>query len=204
MCITMGIAEAIVIRMIVTANIFAISSRLWHGIRPCCLVEPRLFESPPLLAAAIRRFSSAATALKAPLLRLESEIGAPGRTCGDRHFLSLGTGGLLPCSNCVISGRDVVDGVSAAAIGGCVRPFYHRMPTVHPGMDVALYFDKLRSLPALLDWRSPRRLRLIPRDVAGHRVGIRVNVVRRLIAGCDLECLARIEPQHVRGVHAIF
>jgi hypothetical protein len=29
MCITIGTAEAIAIRMIVTASIFAISSRLW-------------------------------------------------------------------------------------------------------------------------------------------------------------------------------
>jgi len=31
MCITMGIAEAIAITMMVTANIFAISVRLWPG-----------------------------------------------------------------------------------------------------------------------------------------------------------------------------
>jgi hypothetical protein len=32
MCITMGIAEAIAITTMITANIFAISSRLWPGI----------------------------------------------------------------------------------------------------------------------------------------------------------------------------
>ena len=42
MCITMGIAEAIAITMIVTANIFAISPRLWPGLSGLLLGTPQL------------------------------------------------------------------------------------------------------------------------------------------------------------------
>src|SRR6266851_5313703 len=191
MCITMGTAEAIAIRMIVTANIFAISPRLWPA-----LVRP--FFSDPTVCAAAR-----AQSFPSSLFRLKGEIGSSRLAGGNRHFLRLRAVGLLPRSHGVVSGRHVVDGVGAVTIGGRVRPFYHRMPAMHPGMDVALYFDKLHSFPALLDWRRPRRLRLIPRDIAGHRVWVRVNVVGRLIAGSHLELLVDVQRQHVWRVHTV-
>jgi len=42
MCITMGIAEAIAITMMVTANIFAISLRLWTGTLELLLMNRRI------------------------------------------------------------------------------------------------------------------------------------------------------------------
>src|SRR5260370_11972726 len=82
--------------------------------------------------------------------RLKGEIGGCRRSSGNRDFLRLGTGCFLPRRHGVVSRRDVVDGVVAARIGSWVGPFYHRVPTGHPGMDIAFHFDKLPSFPAFL------------------------------------------------------
>src|ERR1700686_3663698 len=197
MCITMGTAEAIVIRMSVTANIFAISSRLWPNQAVLFIRIAAAFGCGDLM------IQLCCNRVEFTLLRLESEVSSSSCTGGNRHFLSLGTGGLLPCRDCVTSGWHVANRVSALTVGGRVRPFHDRMPTVHPGMDVAFYFDKLGSFPALLDRRRSRGLRLIPRDITGHRVGVRVNVVGRLIAGGYLEFLIDVQRQHVWRIHTV-
>src|ERR1700683_4771476 len=104
-------------------------------------------------------FSAYPTKRSSPLLSLEGEIGRCRRASGDSHFLILGAGGFLPRSHRIVSRWHVIDGEIATVVGGRVRTFYHNEPTVHPGMDVALYLDRLRSLPALLDRRRSRRLR---------------------------------------------
>src|SRR5579863_1678960 len=131
MCITMGIAEAIAITTIVTASNFAIWPRLWPG-----LTRP-YFESTYVLSTTL-----------GSLLRFKSEIGFCSRAGGYGNFLRLGAGGFLPRGYGVVTGRHIIDGVGAVRVAGGVRPFYYGEPTMHPGMDVALYFDHLRSLPA--------------------------------------------------------
>src|SRR5579862_1875036 len=103
----------------------------------------------------------------------------------------------MPSGNRVISWGHVVDGVVAACVRRRIRALYHYMPTMHPGMNVALHWNDFRILPGLLDRGSSRWLRLVPRDVAGHGVRQRVNVMGSLIAGGHLESLACIQRHHM-------
>src|SRR5579872_5904513 len=137
------------------------------------------------------------------LLCFESKIGSRGLAARYRNFLSLCSQVFLPCCHRVISRGHVVDGVGAIGIGGRVRTFHYDEPSMHPGMDIALHWDDFGGLPTLLDGRRSGGLRLIPWNVAGHWIGQRVNVVRGLIAGLDLEFLVDVHRQHVRRVHTI-
>ena len=92
--------------------------------------------------------------------------------------------------------------VSSILVTGCVGTFDHGKIAVHPGVNVALHGNHLRCLPAIDDWGRAGRLRFIPRDVASHRIGQRMDVVGGLIAGGDLEFLVRIHGQDVRDVLA--
>src|SRR5260370_30426189 len=97
----MGPAEAIPIGMIVTANIFAISPRLWPA-----LVRP--FFSDPTVCAAAR-----AQSFPSSLFRLKGEIGSSRLAGGNRHFFRLRDVGLLPRSHSVVSGQPSVHGIGA-------------------------------------------------------------------------------------------
>src|ERR1700722_1552171 len=209
-CITMGTAEAIAMRIMITANIFAISSRLWLPsgryllFRSNC--SDRLMRIAFILIAA-----APAAAIKLIqllgylqcLLRLEGEIGASCAARRNRHFLSLSPRRFLPCRHRVASRRDTINRVSALAVGGRIGPLHHDKPAVHPGMDIALHRNHFRSLPALFDRRSPWWLRLIPWNIPSHRIRQRMNVVRSLIAGGHLEFLINIQRQNVRSIHAV-
>src|SRR6202162_3731675 len=136
------------------------------------------------------------------LLRLKGEIGSPWLAGGNRHLFRLGAIVFLPRSQGVAPRRPVFDRVVAVTVGGCVRPFDHNEPAVHPGMNVALHWNRdFLGLPTLLDRRRSRWLREIPRDITGHRVWIRVNVVRCLIAVRHLEILVDVHGQHVWRIH---
>src|SRR3984885_10052447 len=167
----MGIAEPIAIKTIVTANSFAISLRLWpDSLKPS-------MEPPQLLTAATPGFNSAPGRMKPALLRLKREIGSSRLACGYGHFLGLRLIGFVPGRHRVISRGDIIDGVIAAGVRGRVGAFYHHMPPVHPGMYVALHRDHFRIFPTFFNWGGARRLRLIPRNVAGHGIRQRVNIM---------------------------
>src|ERR1700687_1936948 len=143
------------------------------------------------------------TAPSPTLLCFECEVRSPRLARRNRNFLRLRLIGFMPSRHRVISRWDVVDGVGAICVCPRIGAFYYHMPPMHPGMDVALYRNHFRIFPALLNRGSSRWLRLIPWDVAGHRIGERVNVVGGLIAGCDLKRLACIERQDVWCIHTI-
>src|SRR5579872_4331917 len=95
--------------------------------------------------------------------------------------------------------------VRTAFVVGRVGPLYYHMPTVHPGMNVALHWDRnFFGLPTLNNGRRTRWLRTVPRNVAGHRIRLRMNVMRGLIAGDHFELLASIHGHYVRSIHAPF
>src|SRR5258708_28906634 len=146
MCITMGTAEAIAMRMIATAKIFAMSSCLWPPSGRSCLGY-----SPQPFQAAANRYSVGFVQHQSYLFRLEREIGTPSAARGDGYLFSLRTCGLVPCGNGVASGRHVADGVSALRVRGPIGAFYHDKPAMHPGMDIALDWNHFRSFPALFN-----------------------------------------------------
>src|ERR1700692_3343276 len=76
------------------------------------------------------------------LLRLKGEIGSPWLAGGNRHLFRLGAIVFLPRSQGVAPRRHVFDRVVAVTVGGCVRPFDHNEPAVHPGMNVALHWNR--------------------------------------------------------------
>src|ERR1022692_359209 len=70
----------------------------------------------------------------------------------------------------------------------------------HPGMHVALHRDHyFLAGESLGQGRLPRRLRLVP---VGVDLRLRVDVVVGGVAGCDLEILARHQPDDARLIHA--
>src|SRR6202453_4780032 len=160
-------------------------------------------KSPQGLAAAIDEFCNSTGCVAGSLLCFKSEIGGCRSASGSGDLLVLRAGSFLPCRNRVAAGRDAGDGVGAVSVGGRVWTFDHNETAVHPGMDVALHGDHFHGLPALLDGRRSGRLRLIPADIH-HWIGQRMNVMGRLIAGFDLECLAYVHGQHMRRIHAVF
>src|ERR1700689_1661896 len=135
MCMTMGIAEAIAIRMIVTANIFAISPA--SGLDdPAVLNNAAASDRCGIVSS----LDCPASLTKRPsaLLRLAGEVRACSRTGGNRYLLGLSASGLMPCRHGVVSGWHVVDSEIAVLVAGRIWPFDDCEPTVHPGMDVAL------------------------------------------------------------------
>src|ERR1017187_410316 len=108
-------------------------------------------------------------------LGLEREIG--GCRCARRncHLLGLSTVGFLPCRHRVTPGRYILDRVRTVLVRGCVRALDYSEPAAHPRMDVALDVDHFRGFPTLSDGRSAWRLRLVPWNIAGKRIGFRVD-----------------------------
>src|ERR1700682_6697168 len=72
------------------------------------------------------------------LLGFESEIGSSRLAGGNRRFLRLCPVLFLPSGNRVVSGREGVDCVIAALIGGCVGALYPHIPAMYLHMSVAL------------------------------------------------------------------
>src|SRR5580704_19154792 len=106
MCITMGIAEAIAITTMISAKLFAISSRLWPGLT-------RALFRKQLSCSAFYIWPATSSCL----LGLKSEIGSCRRARGYGDFLRLGASSFLPRGHGVATGRHVVDGVSAVGVG---------------------------------------------------------------------------------------
>src|ERR1700726_232687 len=190
-CRRMGIADAIAIKITVTAKIFAMT-----------------FRSPKRVSIWLYKLTSRPPhyMLWRPpvtyLFRLKGEIPARGFSRCHGHFLRLSTQVFLPSCDRVTSGRNAVNGISAAVVGGGVWPFHYRVVAVHPGMNVAFNGNHFRCLPALHDRRRSRRLRFVPGNVPRHWIRQRMNVVSCLVAGGDFEVLASIHRQNVRDIHA--
>src|SRR5579864_2073261 len=153
-----GSADAIVMRMMITAKNFAInvpSSADQSEV-------PFVSETPSASAGGSRCIAA--------LFAFESEVGGRGLSASHGYLSRLRSQIFLPRRDRVVSGRHVVDSVRTISVGGRIRTFDHHEPSMHPWMNVALHRNDLRGLPTLFNRRSPRRLRLVPRNVAGHRI----------------------------------
>src|SRR4051794_18392472 len=77
------------------------------------------------------------------------------------------------------------------------------MPTMHPGMNVALYgYGNFLCFPGLNDGRRSGWLRAVPRNISGHGIRLRMDVVRGLIASRHFKFLTSVHCHDMRGVHA--
>src|ERR1700734_2717598 len=144
----MGMAEAIAMIMIVTANSFAMSSHLTN--------EEYLLGGKNRWTESIGADPAVTQTL---LLGLVREVCRSRAACSHGHLLCLGSVGFLPGRHGVVAGRHILNSVVPAVIGNCVGSLNHHMVAVHPGMDIALHRDRdFLRLPALDDRRRSGRL----------------------------------------------
>src|SRR5579871_6964334 len=104
----------------------------------------------------------------------------------------------LPCCNGVTARRYIFERISPVFFSHRVRTFYDDEVSVHPGMDIALHGNGyFRGFPALHDGRGTRGLRAVPGNIPGHGVGLRMDIVRRLVAGNYFVLLPDIHSENV-------
>src|SRR6266540_6813411 len=122
----------------------------------------------------------------APSVRpgFEHEIHRLGLVAADRHVLALGAELLMPRRYRVFARRQPFDAEGPVLTRyRVVRRSEHRVPAVHPGVDVALDRNEFRLLPLRMNRRRPSGLGPVP---LGIQLRERVDVVRVWIVVVDV------------------